>query len=115
MSDEAQPLSPRDWHVLVALSEQSLHGYGIMRAVERDSAGSVHAEVGSLYRVLDRLLQDGLVAKVEAPADAPSETRGRPRQYYGLTEEGRTRLRREALRLRDAVALAEARRLLPER
>jgi len=114
MGGEAAPLSARDWHVLMALSEERLHGYGIMKAVERDSGGSVTAEIGSLYRILDRLLADGLVVEVDAPDDAPTETRGRPRRYYGLTAEGREALRREATRLREAVQLAEARRLLPE-
>jgi DNA-binding PadR family transcriptional regulator len=85
-----------------------------MKAVERDSGGSVTAEIGSLYRVLDRLLGEGLVSKVDAPEDGPTETRGRPRQYYALTEEGRAALRQEALRLREALELAEARHLLPE-
>jgi len=114
-SDGWAPMSARDWHVLVALSEEDLHGYGIMKAVERDSAGAVSAEIGSLYRVLDRLLDEGLVREVEPPADAPSETRGRPRRYYGLTEHGREALRREAMRLHDALSLARDRRLLPDR
>ncbi|MGD2068872.1 MAG: PadR family transcriptional regulator [Gemmatimonadota bacterium] len=111
---ETTPLSARDWHVLVALSAQDLHGYAIMKAVDRDSDGRVSAEIGSLYRVLDRLLGDGLVEEVDAPEGAPDDTRGRPRRYYGLTELGRTALRREAARLRDAVDLARDRDLLPE-
>lgn len=114
MGGETGPLSARDWHVLMALSEEDLHGYGIMKAVARDSGGSVTAEIGSLYRILDRLLDEGLVTKVETPAHAPTETRGRPRQYYGLTEHGRAALRQEAARLRDALELARARHLLPE-
>jgi PadR family transcriptional regulator PadR len=103
------PLSARDWHVLMALSQRRLHGYGIMKAVEKDSNGRVTAEIGSLYRVLDRLLDEGLVEEVEEPRDAPAETRGRPRRYYGLTDDGR------AARLEDALALARARDLAPDR
>lgn len=110
----ATPLTPRDWHVLMALSEQVLHGYGIMKAVERDSAGRVSAEIGSLYRVLDRLLEEGLVQEVDAPEDAPPDTRGRPRRYYGLTPLGEAALRDEAARMEDALALARERHLLPE-
>lgn len=112
---ESTPLSARDWHVLMALSARDLHGYGVMKAVERDSRGKVSAEIGSLYRVLDRLLGDGLVEEVDAPDDAPDDTRGRPRRYYGLTEAGRLAVRQEAARLRDAVDLARERDLLPER
>jgi DNA-binding PadR family transcriptional regulator len=115
VSDRATtPLSARDWHVLMALVEQELHGYGIMKAVERDSGGKVSAEIGSLYRVLDRLMDEGLVEEVGAPPTAPSETRGRPRRYYGITDEGRAALRREAVRLREALDLARERSLLPE-
>lgn len=109
------PLSARDWHVLMALSERHLHGYGIMKAVEADSNGRVSAEIGSLYRVLDRLLDEGFVEEVEEPDDAPSDTRGRPRRYYGITRLGRSALRRETARLEDALALARERNLAPER
>jgi DNA-binding PadR family transcriptional regulator len=111
---EATPLSARDWHVLMALSAEDLHGYAVMKAVERDSGGKVSAEIGSLYRVLDRLLGEGWVEEVDEPDDAPADTRGRPRRYYGLTELGRAALRQEAARLLDAVDLARARDLLPE-
>lgn len=109
------PMSPRDWHILLALSDRSLHGYGIMQAVKRDSGGEVSAEVGSLYRVLDRLLDDGLIEEVDEPDDAPDDTPGRRRRYYGLTDLGRASLEREAGRLRHAVDLAQERNLLPER
>ncbi|HSW28212.1 MAG TPA: PadR family transcriptional regulator [Longimicrobiales bacterium] len=109
------PLSARDWHVLMALTERSLHGYGIMKAVQRDSNGRVTAEIGSLYRVLDRLLDEGLVEETDEPADAPTDTRGRPRRYYGLTRRGRRAFREETARLADALALARERNLVPER
>ncbi len=108
------PLSATDWHVLMALLENDLHGYAIMQAVEMASGGAVSAEIGSLYRILSRMMTDGLVDEVKAPRDAPTETRGRPRRYYRLTENGRSVLRHESLRLRDAVELAREHELLPE-
>ena len=109
------PLNPRDWHVLMALSEEPLHGYAVMKAVERDSGGKVTAEIGSLYRILNRLMSDGLVDETPAPDDAPEETRGRPRRYYRLTGVGRDVLRQEAVRLQEALDLARDRMLLSER
>ena len=106
------PLSARDWHVLVALSESDRHGYGIMQAVDEDSGGRVRADIGSLYRVLDRLLDAGLIAETSAPSDAPADTRGRPRRYYRITDQGRATLRTETRRLDAAVELARARDLL---
>ncbi len=108
------PLSDRDWHVLVALSVRSLHGYGIMKAVEQDSGGTVSAEIGSLYRILGRLMDDGFVNEGDPPPDAPEETRGRPRRYYELTDRGRVALGEESLRLQQALKLAHERCLVPE-
>ena len=106
--------SPRDWHVLVALSERPLHGYGIMKAVERDSGGKVSVEIGSLYRILDRLVGEGLLDETDAPEHAPDDTRGRPRRYYRLTERGRVVVGEEAMRLREALELARSRHLVPD-
>ena len=108
------PLSATDWHVLMALVEEDLHGYAIMKAVDRDSHGAVSAEIGSLYRIVSRLMSDGLVDEVAAPGDAPKETRGRPRRYYRLTPDGQVALRREATRLGEALELARDRHLVPE-
>jgi DNA-binding PadR family transcriptional regulator len=108
------PLSATDWHVLMALLQEDLHGYAIMKAVDKDSGGGVSAEIGSLYRILSRMMTDGLVDEVDAPQNAPTETRGRPRRYYRLTPDGRSALRQESMRLRDALALANERQLLPE-
>lgn len=108
-----RPLSATDWHVLVALADQDLHGYAIMKAVEGDSRGGVTAEIGSLYRILGRMMSDGLVADAEPPVDAPSQTPGRPRRYYRLTSQGRDVLARESARLVEAATIARARKLVP--
>lgn len=107
------PLNALDWHVLMALVEEDLHGYAIMKAVSRDSGGAVSAEIGSLYRILSRLMTKGLVDEVDLP-DAPTETRGRTRRYYRLTEEGTLTLRQESIRLSEALELARSRHLLPD-
>ena len=85
-----------------------------MKAVARDSGGVVTAEIGSLYRILGRMMNEGFVDEVAAPTGAPTETRGRPRRYYRLTKDGRAALRQESLRLSDALELARERQLLPE-
>jgi len=114
-SSKAQhrPLSATDWHVLVALSDNDLHGYAIMKAVEEDSRGVVSAEIGSLYRILGRMMSEGIVADAPAPTDAPSQTPGRPRRYYKLTPHGREVLSRESARLMDAASIARNRNLVP--
>lgn len=99
------PLKPADFHVLIALVEGPRHGYGIMKDVERDSGGEVCLEVGSLYRLLARLLDEGLIEM--------DEDDGR-RRFYSLTRFGRKVLKAEAQRLAGLVGLVRARNLLPE-
>src|SRR5579859_580448 len=54
-------LKPSDFHVLLTLSAGPRHGYGIMKEVELESGGEVRLEIGSLYRLLGRLLDEGLI------------------------------------------------------
>lgn len=124
--DEALPLRPRDFFVLMVLAGGDLHGYGIMKEVERESAGSVRLEVGSLYRTLDRLLDSGLIEEAEpasprspqrsaagtgasSPAGAGDDER---RRYYRLTAFGLRVARAESARLAVVVRLARAKGLL---
>ena len=99
------PLKPADFHILLTLLDGPLHGYGIMKEVERESGGEVRLEIGSLYRVLGRLLNDGLLEMGDGD--------GR-RQYYSLSRLGRKVLKAEAQRLAGLVDLVRARKLLRE-
>ena len=111
---QSVPLSAVDFHVLLVLARKTLHGYAILKAVEAESEGAVSPEVGSLYRVLARLMAGGLVEETSAPAAAPRVHRGRSRRYYRLTREGRALLKAEARRLASAVEIARNRSILPE-
>jgi len=102
---EHLPLKPADFHILLTLLDGPRHGYGIMKEVERESGGEVRLEIGSLYRLLGRLLNDGLLEMGEGD--------GR-RQYYSLSRLGRKVLKAEAQRLAGLVALARSRKLLRE-
>ena len=67
--ERTPPLSATDYHVLMVLTEEDLYGYAIMKAVEQESGGAVSPEIGSLYRILARLMPDepealGLLALV---------------------------------------------------
>ncbi len=76
-----------------------------MKEVERESGGEVRLEIGSLYRLLGRLLNDGLLEMGDGD--------GR-RQYYSLSRLGRKVLKAEAQRLAGLVDLVRARKLLRE-
>ena len=88
----ARPLKPQWFQILLALSEQDRHGYAIQRAVLDRTDGHLRLWPAMLYRSLAKLEEGGLIRHAEAPSHEPEDER---RQYYGLTEEGRLRLRDE--------------------
>ena len=98
------PLSPGDFQLLLALSQGPLHGYGIMKAVDETSRSRVSIEIGSIYRIVARLVTAGLIAEDQAAGDVVHA--GKARRTYRLTGLGLAVLRAEAQRLRDAVSLA---------
>jgi PadR family transcriptional regulator len=111
-ASQSNALSPNDFHVMLVLADGPLYGYAIMKAVEEESGGSVTPEVGSLYRILSRLMHLGFVSETGQPADADPDGRGRPRRYYALTARGREALAAEAARLRAALQIARDRKVL---
>jgi DNA-binding PadR family transcriptional regulator len=109
---DAPPLTPLEFHVLVSLTQGASYGYALMTSVGEQSGGRLDPDVGTLYRVLARLMSRGLVEECPTPDDAPDTHRGRPRRYYGLTTEGREVAGGEARRMAELVDLARARALL---
>ncbi len=95
------PLSPREFHILVALSEEPRNGYQVSQRVEENSRGAVRLSPATQYTNLHRLLGKGLVEEVtEASLSRPD---GRGQRYWTLTGTGREVLRAEAERMtRDA-------------
>ncbi|MBO0805355.1 MAG: PadR family transcriptional regulator, partial [Nocardiopsaceae bacterium] len=55
-------MTPAMFALLLALTEGERHGYGLMGDVGRLTGGSVTLGPGTLYRTLQRLRVDGLVA-----------------------------------------------------
>jgi len=95
--DALLPLKPVVFHILLALSERELHGYGIMKAVGEATEGRIRIDPSPLYRRLKRLLEQGIVQEVgQRPAADSDDER---RRYYGLTELGRRVLAAEAARV----------------
>jgi DNA-binding PadR family transcriptional regulator len=103
------PLTPAMFHVLLALAGDDLHGYAILKEVALRTSGEVKLSTGTLYGIIKRLLNDGLIIeRRERPAAHDDERR----RYYRLTPQGREVAAAEAQRLEKIVALARARRLL---
>ncbi|HVS66444.1 MAG TPA: helix-turn-helix transcriptional regulator [Thermoanaerobaculia bacterium] len=110
MTDRSSPLEPvalkpADFHILLVLSEGNLHGYGLMKQVEEQSQGRVRLEVGSLYRLIDRLRSQGLI---ERAGEEDGDSR---RRDYRITGRGRATLELEVERLREVAALLREKRL----
>jgi DNA-binding PadR family transcriptional regulator len=109
-SEPSSPLTPAMFHVLLALAGDDLHGYAILKEVALRTGGEVQLSTGTLYGIIKRLLNDGLIAELrQRPAAAEDDER---RRYYRLTAKGREVAAVEAARLEKVVALARSRRLL---
>jgi DNA-binding PadR family transcriptional regulator len=105
------PLPPATFHILVALADEDRHGYAIMQDVAERTGGALRLSAGTLYRSIQRMLEQGLVTEVFArPARALDDER---RRYYRLTPFGRAVAKAEAGRLAQMLALARARGLAP--
>lgn len=103
------PLRPVELYILVALAQEDLHGYGIIRATERNSNGAVSLDPGTLYRAIKRLREAELLREAD-----DAEEDGRGRRTYTLTPDGRRVARAEAVRLARLLEGARAGRLLDD-
>ena len=108
-AERAAPLTPAMFHVLLALAGDDLHGYAILKEVELRTAGEVKLSTGTLYGIIKRLLNDGLIIERRERPSAHDDER---RRYYRLTPQGRQVAATEAERLEKVVALARSRHLL---
>ena len=107
-NDPAQaPLTPAVLHILLALSTEERHGYGIMKQVAADSQGKVKMGPGTLYGSVGRMLEAGLIKESDQRVDL--EMDDERRIYYKITGEGQAALRAELDRYRGVVAVAEGR------
>ena len=99
------PLSPAMWEILVALADGDKHGYAIGKEVARRTNGEVTLRATTLYSVIKRALDDGLIEETrERPDPALDDER---RRYYRLTDRGRRVAVAESERL--AATLKQAR------
>lgn len=105
------PLTPAVLHILMALSGQDRHGYGIMKQVESDSQGKVKMGPGTLYGSLGRMIDAGLISESDKKIDPKMDDERRV--YYKITALGQKALAAELSRYRDVVAVAKRMRLWP--
>jgi len=104
------PLTAPMFQLLLALADGEKHGYAILKEVDRRTAGRVRLSAGTLYGLLKRFIDEGLIAESsERPDPALDDER---RRYYRLTANGRAVAVAEARRMEEAVCDARAKQLL---
>src|SRR6266852_1033639 len=95
------PLKPHWFHVLLSLTSQEQHGYGIMQEVLERTSGKVRLWPATLYGTLKRLIDAELIEESdERPAPELDDAR---RRYYRLTSLGRRVLAADSHRLQELV------------
>ena len=106
------PLPPATFHILMALTDENRHGYGIIQDVAARTDGELRLSAGTLYRSIQRMLEQGLIVEAKTrPIPALDDER---RRYYAITPLGTAAARAEMRRLSQLVRLARARGLTPE-
>jgi DNA-binding PadR family transcriptional regulator len=104
------PLTPLAFQVLLALADAERHGYAIIQEIAERTAGVISLRSGTLYALVQRLIDEALVVESDIRPD-PDEDDER-RRYYALTPLGRAVVAAEARRLETLVGDARRKRLL---
>jgi len=110
--DALLPLPPATFHILMAVTDEDRHGYAVIQDVMARTDGELRLSAGTLYRSIQRMLEQGLIVEArKRPAPALDDER---RRYYSITPFGTAVARAEMRRLTQLVRLARARGLTPE-
>jgi DNA-binding PadR family transcriptional regulator len=98
------PLPPVTFHILLALASEDRHGYAIIQDVAARTSGEIKLNAGTLYRSIQRMLEQGLILETrERPSPEQDDQR---RRYYRITKFGEEVARAEARRLTHLVKFA---------
>jgi DNA-binding PadR family transcriptional regulator len=97
-------LSPQAFHILVALADRDQHGYGIMQDVAARTGGKLRLSAGTLYGLIKRLLEDGLIIELRDKQRPPEDDERR--RYYRLTAPGRKAAKAEVERMTELLEQA---------
>ena len=103
------PLTPLSYHILLALGSGEMHGYGVMKEIDRQTNGSMSPATGALYLAAKRLVVTGLMEESDERPDPKLDDRRR--RYYRLTDYGREVMAAETARLANLVKVARAKGL----
>jgi DNA-binding PadR family transcriptional regulator len=105
--DALLPLPPATFHILLAVAEEGRHGYAIIQDVAARTNGELKLSAGTLYRSIQRMLEQGLIVETnDRPAPDLDDER---RRYYRIAPFGAAVARAEARRLTQLVRMARDR------
>ena len=107
------PLPPATFHILVALADEDRHGYAVIKDIEALTAGRLKLSAGTLYRSVDRMVQQGLIREISSPLARNMDDERR--RYYRITPFGREVAMAESRRLAQMLDLARAKGLAPRK
>jgi len=110
---EFLPLPAATFHILLAVSDEDRHGYAIIQDVAARTGGELKLSAGTLYRSIQRMLEQGLIVE---PRERPEpEMDDERRRYYRITELGRRVAEAEARRMAQLLRMARQRGFAPGR
>lgn len=99
------------FHILLALAVEDRHGYAIIQDVELRTGGDLKLSPGTLYRSIQRMLEQGLIVETrDRPAPEDDDER---RRYYRITPLGEAAAKAETRRLSQLVKMARAQGFAP--
>jgi DNA-binding PadR family transcriptional regulator len=108
-SPESQlPLPIATFHILLALADEDRHGYAIIQEVASRTNGDVRLSAGTLYRSIQRMVEQGYVAELTMRERPPKDEDDARRRYYRLTPFGRAVAGAETRRIGELLRLARA-------
>jgi len=105
------PLPAATFHILLAVADEDRHGYAIIQDVETRTGGELRLSAGTLYRSIQRMLEQGLIVE---PRERPlPELDDERRRYYRITSFGRAVAEAESRRMAQLLRMARNRGLTP--
>ena len=107
------PLPLATFHLLLAVADEDRHGYAIIQDVEARTGGELKLSAGTLYRSIQRMLEQGLIIE---PRERPlPELDDERRRYYRITPFGREVAEAESRRMTQLLRMARNRGFAPGR
>ena len=111
--DALLPLPTATFHILMALADGDRHGYAIIQEVAERTDGKLRLSAGTLYRSIQRMLNQGLITEPRTrPAPELDDER---RRYYRITPFGMAVARAETARIAELLRMARATGLVPRK